>query len=95
MTPFPRRCEILASLWLNHRGSEELTHFVDNHDLGLPLSYLIWMKMVVPSPEARKLIDLAWDELFSLCDQGHLDSPLLGNLKLALVLVRDFQEANA
>ena len=53
------------------------------------------MKMVVPSPEARKLIDLAWDELVSLCDQGDLDSALLGNLKLALVLVRDFQEANA
>lgn len=95
MTPFPRRCEILASLWLNHRGSEELTHFVDTHDLGLPLSYLIWMKMVVPSPEAGKLVDLAWDELVSLCDQGDLDSALLGNLRLALVLVRDFQEANA
>lgn len=95
MTPFPRRCEILANLWVNHRESKDLHLFIDNQSLGLPLSYAVWAKLVIPSPEAKEIINQAWNELVLYCEGSDLASPLIGNLRLAIVLSKEIEEANA
>ena len=95
MTPFPRRCEILASLWLNHRASEDLRLYQDHQSLGLPLAFSVWAKLVVPSPEAKEIIDEAWNELVQFSERGDAGSSLIGNIRLAIAFSKETTEANA
>lgn len=64
-TPFSKRCEILSDIWLNYRKDKEFQDFVDYNDLGLPLSYLITVDLVTPSPDAKVFVDETWDVLLS------------------------------
>ena len=49
MQNFENKCEILADLWLNFRDDEDLADFVEYNDLGLPLAYLIYEELVIPT----------------------------------------------
>lgn len=56
-TPFKQRCEILATLWNDHRDNMELQDFIEYNDLGLPLAYFASEGLVTLSDEARIYID--------------------------------------
>lgn len=40
-TPFDTRVEILANFWHTYRDEEEEKDFIDFHDLGLPLAFML------------------------------------------------------
>jgi hypothetical protein len=62
MTGLESKTEILADLWMNYRGDEEFSDFLEYNDLGLPLAYASLNKIVKLSPQGEAMID----ETFSL-----------------------------
>jgi hypothetical protein len=69
VTEFDVRCEILSDLWLNYRGDEGFEDFVEYNDIGLPLAYLLYSKMVKPTDDlAVAFINETFDLLLASLD---------------------------
>jgi hypothetical protein len=60
-TPFGKRVEILADLWLGYRYDEEFEDFVRYNDLGLPMAFILDNKMVKETDVAIAIINETWD----------------------------------
>lgn len=65
MTPFSKRCEILADLWLQYRDDEEFVDFFEYNDLGLPLAYAIYKDIVHTAPLGEQMVNETFDILVS------------------------------
>ena len=61
LTPFSKRAEILADLWMNYRDDEEFQDFIEYNDLGLPLSYAITANLVSLTSAGESLVNETWD----------------------------------
>jgi hypothetical protein len=63
ITPFEKRCEILADLWLTFGDDETFTDYLKYNDLGLPLAYAFANAILDYSAgdKAKYFIDEAWD----------------------------------
>lgn len=57
MTTLTNKIKILAELWLDYRGHEELSDFIDYNDVGLPLAYFIDAEIVAITPKAEVYMD--------------------------------------
>lgn len=69
-TDFSTKASILADLWINFRGDEELKDFVEYNDIGLPLAYFVHTDLVKPSDTASEYVE----ETFNLlCAALNLD----------------------
>jgi len=72
-TPFSKRCEILADLWVAYKGDEEMADFISYNDLGLPLAYAINTDIVPSTVKAEMFINETWELLLAgleLDDEG-------------------------
>jgi hypothetical protein len=58
---FSKKCEILADLWLNHRGDDEFQDFIEYNDIGLPLAYAFTEKLANPTEIGTKFVDETYD----------------------------------
>ncbi len=65
MTPFETKCSILADLWMDYRGDEEFTDFLEYNDLGLPIAYAISNHIVKTLPMAESFINETFDLLLA------------------------------
>lgn len=63
MMRFDDMCEILADLWLNFRHDDELADFAEYNDLGLPLAYLIYTELVIPTEECEHHVEETYNML--------------------------------
>lgn len=75
-TPYSKRAEILAELWMNYRTDTEFKDFIEYNDIGLPLAYFITEEIVASTPLAEKFINETFDLLIkslSLEDSGFED----------------------
>jgi hypothetical protein len=54
---FSRKCEILADLWLNHRGDDKFQDFIEYNDIGLPLAYAFAEELAKPTEIGTKFVD--------------------------------------
>jgi hypothetical protein len=68
-TPFEKRCEILADLWLNYRDDQNFTEFIEYCDLALPLAYSISSNIIKADLNNERLIEFI-DEAWELLLQG-------------------------
>jgi hypothetical protein len=55
-TSFEAQCDILAQLWMEHRGDAEFADFVEYNDLGLPLAYFISEGVALPTDLAETYV---------------------------------------
>ena len=63
-TPFDKRCDILADLWMNLRNDDNFKDFIEYNDLGLPLAYSIASGIIGKDNEsANNYINEAWGML--------------------------------
>lgn len=72
-TPYTKRCEILADLWVAYKGDEEMEDFISYNDLGLPLAYAINTEIVASTVKAEMFIDETFELLLTglnLEDEG-------------------------
>jgi hypothetical protein len=65
MTPFETKTQILADLWMDYRGDEEFSDFLEYNDLGLPLAYAISSGIVKSSPLAQQYIEETFELLLA------------------------------
>jgi len=76
-TPFEKRCEILADLWIGYQSEPEFKDFIEYNDLALPLAYSIANNIIKIDYDNERLngfIDEAWDLLIeglNLKDTGY------------------------
>jgi len=64
-TPFDKRCEILAELWMYSRDDVKLKDFFQYNDVGLPAAWLIDEELVTPTPPLMLLISESFDVLLT------------------------------
>ena len=64
-TPFEKRCEILADLWLMYKDDETFADFIEYNDLGLPLAYAIDNDIIDKTDKASAFINEAWGLLLA------------------------------
>lgn len=62
-TPYSKRAEILADLWMNYRNDSEFSDFIEYNDIGLPLAYFVTEEIVASTPLAEKFINETFDLL--------------------------------
>lgn len=55
-TPFSNVCEILAELWTNYRGDEELKDFIEYNDVGLPLAFAFSNNFATPTELGQQFV---------------------------------------
>ena len=70
------KAQILASIWIDHRGEEELADFFEFNDLGLPLAYAAFSDLIESTEKAQAIIDETFDMLlehFGVEDAGYTD----------------------
>jgi len=60
-TPFEKRCEILAELWMGYRDVDYFADFIEYNDLGLPLAYALANGIALRSDLSNKFINETWD----------------------------------
>ena len=58
---FQNKVTILAELWMNYRDDDELKDFIEYHDIGLPLAYLLMNEIVLPSEQSAIYINETYD----------------------------------
>lgn len=62
-TPFNKRCEILADLWLNYRNDQNFEDFINYNDLALPFAYGVanhLLENISADSQVANFIDEAW-----------------------------------
>ena len=64
-TPFDKRCEILAELWMYNRDDVKLKDFFQYNDVGMPAAWLIDEELVTPTPPLMLLISETFDVLLA------------------------------
>lgn len=64
-TPFNKRCEILAELWMYGREDSKLKDFFEYNDVGMPAAWLIDEKLAIAEPPLVLLISETFDLLLS------------------------------
>lgn len=64
-TNYTDKCAILAELWLNYRGDEQFTDFVEYNDLGLPIAYAIDNDIVKSTEMAQRFVEETFDLLLA------------------------------
>lgn len=65
-TPFSKKCEILGDIYVWEKDTPEFTSLIDDHDIGMPLAYLIHSGIVTAwTEEGETHIDYAWNDM---CD---------------------------
>ena len=64
-TPFEKRCEILADLWMYNRTESKLKDFVEYNDVGLPAAWIVDEQLATPEPPLKLLITETFDLLLA------------------------------
>jgi len=64
-TPFEKRCEILADLWMYNREESKLKDFVEYNDVGLPAAWIIDERLATPEPPLKLLVTETFDLLLA------------------------------
>lgn len=64
-TPFETQAQILADLWMDYRGDEEFSDFIEYNDLGLPMAYVISSGIMKSTPLAQQYIEETFDLLLA------------------------------
>ena len=67
---FPARCKILAEFYGDYRGDDKYLDFFEANELGLPLAFAIYSKLVESSTQAEKIINETWK---AFCNLLNLD----------------------
>lgn len=75
-TTYENKCDILAELWTNHKGNEDLGEFFSYNDLGLPLAYAVSTTIVESNPTVEGFINETFEGLLTALgrdDEGFVD----------------------
>lgn len=69
-TGLEARCNILGSLWLFYRDTDDgaWADFFEWGDIGLPLAYMVWQGMAVATEDGEQSINEVWAVVCEMVD---------------------------
>ena len=67
-TPYSRKCEILAELWMDYREHESFKELISYGDLAFPIAFAICEGVVDSTKSAEQYIEDAWNLLLEQLD---------------------------
>lgn len=59
-TTFENKAVILGQLWINYKGQDEWSDFVEYNDLGLPLAFAFAEGIINHTPTLEQYINETW-----------------------------------
>lgn len=59
-TTFENKAVILGQLWINYKGEDEWSDFVEYNDLGLPLAFAFAEGIINHTPTLEQYINETW-----------------------------------
>lgn len=59
-TTFENKALILGQLWINYKGDDEMSDFVEYNDLGLPLAFAFAEGIVNHTPTLEQYVNETW-----------------------------------
>lgn len=62
-TSFTNRCQILGEFWMSHKTDPVFAEWVEENDLGLPLAFCVWQKIIPLNEEVTNYINETWNSL--------------------------------
>jgi len=65
LTPFQKKCEILAELWIDYKHEEDFADFVSYNDIGLPLAFVLANDIATSTPKSEMFIDETFELLLA------------------------------
>lgn len=85
---FADKAGVLGQLWIEFRGDEEFSDFIEYNDLGLPLAYMVAEGLVKEcSPVGEDVIDETYEMFMKLLELEELDLEVLEEINLGSVLI--------
>jgi len=63
-TPFSKKCDILAELWIGFRDDDDFKDFIKYNDVSLPLAYFLSTEICEnPTQKGEGFIEETWNLL--------------------------------
>jgi hypothetical protein len=85
---FADKAGILGQLWIEFRGDEDFTDFIEYNDLGLPMSYMVAEGLIKEcSPTGEALIEETFNMFCELLEITDEDFEVLEDINLGAVLM--------
>ena len=85
---FADKAGILGQLWIEFRGDEDFTDFIEYNDLGLPMSYMVAEGLIKEcSPTGESLIEETFVMFCELLEITEDDFDVLEDINLGAVLM--------
>jgi hypothetical protein len=85
---FANKAGILGQLWIEFRGDEDFTDFIEYNDLGLPMSYMVAEGLIKEcSPTGESLIEETFNMFCELLEITDEDFDILDEINLGSVLM--------
>jgi len=85
---FADKAGILGQLWIEFRGDEDFTDFIEYNDLGLPMSYMVAEGLIKEcSPTGESLIEETFVMFCELLEITEDDFDILEEINLGAVLM--------
>jgi hypothetical protein len=85
---FADKAGILGQLWIEFRGDEDFTDFIEYNDLGLPMSYMVAEGLIKEcSPTGEALIEETFNMFCELLEITDEDFEVLEDINLGSVLM--------
>lgn len=92
---FADKAGVLGQLWIEFRGDEDFSDFIEYNDLGLPLSYMVAEGLVKEcSPVGEDIIEETYKMFMALLELEETDIEVLDDINLGSILVLAHNKKN-
>lgn len=92
---FADKAGVLGQLWIEFRGDEDFSDFIEYNDLGLPLAYMVAEGLVKEcSPVGEEVIDETYKMFMALLEITESDLEVLEEINLGSVLMLAHNKKN-
>jgi hypothetical protein len=86
---------VLGQLWIEFRGDEDFSDFIEYNDLGLPLAYMIAEGLVSEcSPVGEDIIEETYKMFMALLELEESDLEVLESIDLGSILMLAYNKKN-
>lgn len=92
---FADKAGVLGQLWIEFRGDEDFSDFMEYNDLGLPMAYMVAEGLIKEcSPVGDDLINETFSMFLALLEVKESDFDVLESIDLGSILTLAYNKKN-
>lgn len=92
---FADKAGVLGQLWIEFRGDEDFSDFMEYNDLGLPMAYMVAEGLVKEcSPVGEDIIEETFNMFLTLLEVKETDFEVLESIDLGSILMLAYNKKN-